>query len=176
MDADNLRRLPFFGWIGAVSLDRGNSRNAYRDLKRSLQLLNRPGRVMWVFAQGRQRPPHLRPLDLQRGVAFLTQQSGAPVVPLSISYLYGDAPRPRLYLHFGEAMAESDGRRSWMKELEARLIGGLEENDRCFLGEGTGYRMLLEPTTDSGDTPPAARLLATLTGAGSGRKGRDHGV
>ena len=33
MDADNLRRLPFFGWVGAVPLDRSSPKQALRDMK-----------------------------------------------------------------------------------------------------------------------------------------------
>jgi len=71
MDAENLERLPFFGWLGAVPLRRLEPRLALADLKQHAALLDRPGRVVWIFPQGEQRPAHLRPLGLQRGVSVL---------------------------------------------------------------------------------------------------------
>ena len=56
MDAANLRRLPFFGWVGAVPLDRSSPKRALKDMKAAATLLDRPGRVVWIFPQGRQRP------------------------------------------------------------------------------------------------------------------------
>ena len=89
MDADNLRRLPFFGWVGAVPLDRSSPKRALRDMKAAATLLDRPGRVLWIFPQGRQRPSHLRPLDLQPGRSLAHQgergEGAADVADLRLS-------------------------------------------------------------------------------------------
>ncbi len=65
MDARNLRRLPFLGWVGALPLDRSSPERSRGCLQACAALLDRPGRALWIFPQGRQRPAHLRPLDLQ---------------------------------------------------------------------------------------------------------------
>jgi 1-acyl-sn-glycerol-3-phosphate acyltransferase len=194
MDSRNLQRLSFFRWLGAIELSRGNQTDALRDLMQSLQLLSGPGRVLWVFPQGRQRPPHIRPLALQSGIALLAQQSRLPVVPVSISYSYLDAPRPRITVNFGHAIdptdpgsdRPADGERAgsswrrWLEGLETRLLTGLDANDRFILDSAGDYRPLLSAGRSSSDTPIGARLLtffiglrrrwATIWGAGAERE------
>jgi 1-acyl-sn-glycerol-3-phosphate acyltransferase len=170
MDSDNLERLPFFLWLGAIPLDRSHPRNSLRDLEASSRLLDRPGRAVWIFPQGQQRPFHLRPLDLQKGVAYLAEKSRAPVLPLSISYLYFQAPRPRIVLSLGEALDRFAGRAAFMTELESRLVQGLETNDGYFLEGNTEYESLLASTADGSDTPAGARLLSALGDLGNPRE------
>lgn len=190
MDAQNLRRLPFFRWLGAIELARGDDAGSYHDLMRSLQLLSAPGRALWLFPQGRQRPPHIRPLALQSGVALLAQQSRLPIVPVSISYAYLDAPKPRIVIHFNQAI---DSFASTEKEhvpwrrslymLESRIVAGLDANDRFVVDNQGDYRPLLDRDAPSTDTPAGARLLTLFAGLGrrcalflpsSGKKGEDR--
>jgi 1-acyl-sn-glycerol-3-phosphate acyltransferase len=178
MDAQNLRRLPFFRWIGAIELTRGDEAASYHDLLRSLQLLSAPGRALWLFPQGRQRPPHIRPLALQSGIALLAQQSRLPVVPVSISYAYLDAPEPRIVIHFSGAIdsfASSEKERlpwrQWLDMLESRIVDGLDANDQFILENQGDYRPLLDRNVPSTDTPAGGRLLSFFAGAGRGRAG-----
>ncbi len=164
MDSASLRRLPFFRWLGAVELDRSNPRRSLRDLSASLSLLDRPGRALWIFPQGDQRPSHLRPLGLQKGVALLAQKSRVPVLPLSISYLYSKAPRPRIVVTFGTPLVEPMRRTHFMNALESRLVEGLDANDRFLLAGDAEFEPLLSSARDSSDTPAGARLLAAFGG------------
>jgi 1-acyl-sn-glycerol-3-phosphate acyltransferase len=56
MDAENLSKLPFLGWIGALPLDRSSPDRSRQCLQSCAALLDRPGRGLWIFPQGRQRP------------------------------------------------------------------------------------------------------------------------
>jgi 1-acyl-sn-glycerol-3-phosphate acyltransferase len=170
MDAANLKRLPFFAWLGALSLDRSRPRQSLKDLQASVRLLDRPGRALWIFPQGDERPFHLRPLGLQSGVAYLAEKSRVPLLPLSISYLYFQAPRPRIVLHLGEALDRFTGRAACLRELESRLIQGLEANDGYFLDGDTEYKLLLSSSSDSSDTPAGARFLSALGALGNWRE------
>jgi 1-acyl-sn-glycerol-3-phosphate acyltransferase len=190
MDAQNLRRLPFFRWLGAIELARGDLANSYRDLTRSLQLLSAPTRALWIFPQGRQRPPHLRPLQLQSGVALLAQQSHRPVLPVSISYAYLDAPQPRIMVRFNSALngwtVSEKERVSWrqsLRLLESRLVEGLDANDQYVLANATAnaeqgamagpfedYLPLVAGKGHSGDTPAGARFLSFLAGISDGKQ------
>jgi 1-acyl-sn-glycerol-3-phosphate acyltransferase len=161
MDAENLERLPFFGWIGAVSLRRLEPRLALADLKQHAELLDRPGRVVWIFPQGKQRPAHLRPLELQRGVSVLATASGARVLPLSLSYAFRERAEPAVVLTFGAPCEVA--RRGPLEALERGLVLGLEKNDR-FVTEGEGSYRAIVPPQGPQQVPWAGRLVARLGG------------
>ena len=84
MDAENLRKLPFFGWVGALPLDRSSPESSRHCLESSAALLDRPGRSIWIFPQGRQRPAHLRPLDLRPGLRIMHDHNPVDVVAVSV--------------------------------------------------------------------------------------------
>lgn len=157
MDAQNLARLPFFGWIGAVPLRRANPREALVDLKASVDLLDRPGRVLWIFPQGHQRPSHLRPLGLERGVSILANDAKVDVVPVSLTYTFREAPQPSIAVNIGRPCSL---RRAGPPEaLEQSLVAGLERNDE-LLTAGTGEYEALVPPRAAGGVPLAGRFLA----------------
>jgi len=161
MDADNLRRLPFFGWVGAVPLDRRSPKQALRDLKGAATLLDRPGRVMWIFPQGRQRPAHLRPLELQPGVRWLTKASGVRVLPMSLGYAFREAPEPAVVASFASPIQPAPG--DLLPELEERLVDGLCRIDRFVdRGEGAFDEVVTAARRDTGGVPVAGRLLSWL--------------
>ncbi|MCH9667090.1 MAG: 1-acyl-sn-glycerol-3-phosphate acyltransferase [Actinomycetia bacterium] len=58
MDAVNLGKLPFLGWVGALPLDRSSPERSRECLRNSAALLDRPGRGVWIFPQG---PPTSAP-------------------------------------------------------------------------------------------------------------------
>jgi 1-acyl-sn-glycerol-3-phosphate acyltransferase len=161
MDADNLARLPFFGWLGAVPLRRGRAIDAARDLQRAGAWLDRPGRAAWIFPQGRQRPGHLRPLGVARGVSVLASAGGAPVLPVSITYAFRDAAQPTIAVSIGVVAAVP--RRGPLDALESAIIAGLDRNDAFVIGAGTRHRALIPPRTRR-DVPLGGRLLARLGG------------
>ena len=158
MDADNLRRLPFFGWVGAVPLDRSSPKRALVDMKAAASLLDRPGRVVWIFPQGRQRPSHLRPLELQPGVRWLRKVSGARVLPMSLTYAFRQAPEPAALASFGSPFSAEAG--DLLPRLEDDLIAGLTRIDRFVdVGEGAFDEVVAGHSRDA-DGPLAGRLLS----------------
>lgn len=160
MDADNLSRLPFFAWVGAVPLDRSSPKRALTDMKRAAKLLDRPGRALWIFPQGRQRPSHLRPLDLQPGVRWLTKVSGARVLPMSLTYAFRQSPEPAVLASFSAPI--SADATDLLPQLEARLVGGLERIDR-FVDEGEGaFDEVVKARSRDTGVPVAGRVLSWL--------------
>ncbi len=132
MDRDNYDRLPFFGWIGAIPVERQQARRA---LRAAVDLLDRPRRLVIVFPQGRQRPAHLRPLDLQAGIATLARMSGALVQPLALTYAFHESPRPTVYLDFPDPIGPGSDARELLATLEGALIEGLERIDHGVEGQ-----------------------------------------
>jgi len=162
MDASNLARLPFFGWIGAVPIHRDDPRAALTDVRGAARLLDAPGDALWVFPQGRQRPAHLRPLGFERGVTVLARLTARPVIPVSVTYGFRERPEMTLAIAFGEAISGAGAGLS--AALEERVEAGLDRND-AFLVSGSGaYAPLIEARGRSG-VPISGRLLARLGGA-----------
>lgn len=159
MDAENLSALPFFGWLGAVPLDRTRPKEALKDLRASAALAQHPNQVMWIFPQGQLYPPELRPMRLQSGVSLLARFTRARVVPVSFSYPFREAPKPAAVVSFGEALDEALSGKALLSALEAELIAGLARNTAFVVGEDQGFETLIGNGRNA-DAGLAARLLA----------------
>ena len=137
MCAKNLERLPFFALAGAIGVDRQSPMGGARALRASAALLDRPGRLLWVFAQGRERASTTSPLGFEAGAAGLaTLAPDARVLPLSIRYELGAEPLPVLMIDFGAPLpAETDtaaavrAQEHAVERLLARSAAALEHED-----------------------------------------------
>jgi len=90
MDAENLRRLPFFGAVGAIPVHRNGDRGALRrDLNAAVACLDRPTRVLWR--------PALDPTDKR----LLDHLDAALTQGLDAGSAHLDAPG-----HFGDMVPE----------------------------------------------------------------------
>lgn len=104
MDAKNLRKLPFFALVGAFGVDLDSPADGAAALREAARLLDRPGRVVWIFPQGAERPHTERPLAFKPGsgaVSRLARQ--AEVVPLALRYAHGGVERPELLVDIAPA-------------------------------------------------------------------------
>jgi 1-acyl-sn-glycerol-3-phosphate acyltransferase len=109
MDAENLRKLPFLGRIGAFGVERG-----HRDeeaLTYAAERLSAPNTLVWVFPQGDERPITERPLGFKQGAAVIAHAApSATTIPLAIRYHFGSTPLPEAWLAFGPPVsAPTDG-------------------------------------------------------------------
>jgi len=160
MDESNLARMPFFGWVGALPIDRSQARRSLGQLRAAATLLERPGDAMWIFPQGTQRPAHLRPLDVKGGVSVLAEHAGATVVPLALNYLFRQTELPAAVATLGEPLEpQALGRRGLAPALEAALEEGLRRID-AFVTQGAGEFEELSAPRRRGDAPATAKLLA----------------
>lgn len=157
MDADGIRRLPFFARLGALPMERGGtaSRAALRE---AASLLDRPRRTMWIFPQGRHRAPHLRPLAFARGVELLARLApDAAVVPVALQYVWRDAPAPAAYAHLGAALETGAD----VAALEAAVAAGLAAIDRAGEGDAGAFVPLVPSRISRPDAGMGARMLGT---------------
>ena len=162
MDADNLARLPFFRWVGAVPIDRSSPRQSLRDLSAACEGLCEAGDALWIFPQGEQRPSHIRPLGMHSGVAWLARKADVPILPLGISYLYREAPEPAIVASFGAPVRAQSRAADTLELLEREVIAALRRCDRFVLsGEGTFVQLVAPRRTQH--VPFAGRLLSTTT-------------
>jgi 1-acyl-sn-glycerol-3-phosphate acyltransferase len=158
MDAANLEKLPFFARLGAFPIDRSSPRAAIAGLRSAVRLLDAPGRAVWIFPQGRQRPAHLRPLDLQPGLTVLAGHSGALVVPVCIQYAFREDHRPAAVMDLRPPLPPL-ARAALLPALEAALVDGLAEID-AFIERGAGgFEPLVGGAGERLDRGVGARLL-----------------
>lgn len=132
MDGDALRRWPFFGWAGAVAVDRGHGPEALRgSLARAAAICGEPGRVLAVFASGTQRPAHL-PLLYRPGILTIQDEAQVPIVPAALRYDFIQGPRAVVHLFCGSAIPALKGgsRGARLRVLESRtnqLLGAIDQ-------------------------------------------------
>lgn len=106
MDAKNLRRLPFFAHVGAFGVDLDDRADGARAIRYAAGLLAAPGRLVWVFPQGRERPITERPLAFEPGAAAIARVAKKAVtVPVALRYDLGPRERPDLWIAIGGAAA-----------------------------------------------------------------------
>ena len=167
MDARNLRRLPFLGWVGALPLDRSSRDSSLQCLRSCATLLDRPGRALWIFPQGRQRPAHLRPLDLKPGVQTLQEASRVDLVAVSIDYVFLERDRPAAVVRFSAPIPGPDlGEDRLLPAVESEILAGLAVIDAAVREATDGRRARTHPHDPlPGFTPlirPASLLPARL--------------
>lgn len=159
MDAANLDRLPFFRWLGAMPIDRSGRARARSGLRDAAAWLDRPGRSLWVFPQGRQRPAHLRPLGLERGTELITRASGATIIPVALNYGFREHDCPAAVACFGGPL---DPAPTLLAALEPALADGLARIDLFLDGQPGDFEALVPPNHGPTDTDLPTRLLAAI--------------
>lgn len=157
MDKRSLDRLPFMGALGALPLDRSSRETAEADLAAAAALLDRPGRAVWIYPQGRQRPHHVRPLGYRRGVERLARASGAAVLPLALAYPFGDPPQPEAHARFGTPLDPKAP--DLAAHIEAETASLLDAVDAAFLAGAPPERLLSRARGKSPEGGLGARLL-----------------
>lgn len=142
MDAKNLRRLPFFALVGAFGVDLDDAADRARVIEYAAKLLDRPGRLVWIFPRGRERPITERPLGFRRGSAEIARLAERAVtLPAAMRYEFASTEKPDLYLSFGEPAAREAHERAVEAEMDrieraVRGEAGFEDVFRAEEGAG----------------------------------------
>lgn len=185
MNAANLRAHAYFSRVGAVGVDLDDPADGARFLRYGSELLRRPGRAMWVFAQGQERPPFERPLRFLPGAAALARLNrDAACVPVGLRYVFARHERPVAYLSFGEALprerkipvaveAQVQAVEAELARIEADESAGMPDDTTQFtrhlvhrpgfferLGPRLLARLMAPPALTSGKTPAAIEAAA----------------
>jgi 1-acyl-sn-glycerol-3-phosphate acyltransferase len=119
-----LRSIPFFGWLYAVTgnilIDRQDNRSAVGRLKEVEDAILRRKVAVWIFPEGTRGKEAGRLLPFKKGAFHMAVATGAPLVPVVVSPL-----KPRL---------DIPARRLEPSEVEIRVLdpiptAGLGEAD-----------------------------------------------
>ncbi|MCA9585621.1 MAG: lysophospholipid acyltransferase family protein [Myxococcales bacterium] len=138
MDAKNLARLPFFRKVGAFGVDLESPEDGVRAMRYAAKLLDAPGRIVWIFPQGKEVPITVRPLGFRAGSAEIARiAKKARVVPVAIRYEHGAEPQPDMWLSFGEPLAPETDRQRGRVAQEQAVADELDRIERALAGDGS---------------------------------------
>jgi 1-acyl-sn-glycerol-3-phosphate acyltransferase len=129
MEARQLARYPFFLRIGARPLRREPPRAAWADLLAAGAEL-RGDSGLWIFPQGKRRPPGERPLLCERGAAQLVRAASGSlrVCPVAFRYAFVGEQRPEAFALVGGEWIPSQAERLGSRRvLTERIAARLEE-------------------------------------------------
>jgi 1-acyl-sn-glycerol-3-phosphate acyltransferase len=145
MDQENLRRLPFFGKVGAFGVNLADPRDGARALRYARGLLDRPGRLVWIFPQGRERPITERPLAFRPGSAAVARLArGARVIPVGIRYELGAEERASIWVSIGAARDPAAGQEAELELQRAGVEAELDGIDAALrAGDAVGFPALV---------------------------------
>lgn len=125
MKAEELRRFPFFRWMGVVGL--GNSTAGVRAALRDLAVLRRRQPVwLSVFPQGRMYPSWKRPLGFRPGLRiFANVLAPAIILPVGLHLEPSNKPGLAAYISIGSPLDVDDAVPD-VSEVEARVAAALD--------------------------------------------------
>jgi 1-acyl-sn-glycerol-3-phosphate acyltransferase len=157
MDADNLLRHPYFARVGAFGVHRGSRRDGAAALRYAADLLRSPGRCVWVFPQGEERPWHER-LVFRPGVARLSRLApSAAIVPIAFGYSFGATEGPDAWIAIGQPVAST---------VSAAIQDAVEAERNRILRGIEGREPFEDRLTAKHELALAERMLAWISGIG----------
>ncbi len=162
MDASNLRRLPFFGKVGAFGVDLADRGDGARAVRHAARLLSVPGRVVWIYPEGRERSP-FEPLELQPGSALVARIAReALVAAIGVRYVFGGRERPDLWIAIGRP--ERPARELEVERARQRdgITRALAQIDGAIARASIDGFAVLEDTRPGALSKLAERMLAWL--------------
>jgi 1-acyl-sn-glycerol-3-phosphate acyltransferase len=163
MDAVNLQRLPFFALVGAFGVDLADPSDGASAMRYAARLLNAPGRMVWVFPQGRERPVTERPLGFRPGSAEVARVAKCATVPIGLRYEHRSDERPELLISIGESLPWTKDVTSARAAHEAAVTARLDRLDAALRDGSAAAFATLEATPLGAAARLAERMLVALT-------------
>ncbi|MEO7367869.1 MAG: lysophospholipid acyltransferase family protein [Gemmatimonadaceae bacterium] len=131
MEAEQLRRYPFFRHLGCFGADDGGLADARAVVEHSSNVLrtgNRP--VLWIFPQGSILPSRA-PMKFKSGLARIAGEvPDALVIPMAVRYEFLKRDRPECRVRIGEpAMRTEEDHFRFTRRLESLLQAEIDALD-----------------------------------------------
>jgi 1-acyl-sn-glycerol-3-phosphate acyltransferase len=126
IDAAAMRRYRFFEKLGFFGVERDSRAGSLAFLRTARQVLEHPGSMLWVTAQGHFTDARRRPIELRPGLGHLLCRTGpATALPLAVEYCFWDQRHPEALMAFGEPVEVTSTQRrrpaEWTALLETHL-------------------------------------------------------
>lgn len=169
MDAANLKKLPFLGRIGGFGFHLDDAADRRRVLKYAANLLDRPGRLVWMFPEGAERPRAVGVDEFKPGAAIIARWAkGCPVIPVGLRYEFGGREHPEAFVSIGEPLEADDDVDAARQAQRDAVIRQLDTIDG-FVRERNNDEFVLKMKQN----PPridalAERILSFFTRDGNG--------
>jgi 1-acyl-sn-glycerol-3-phosphate acyltransferase len=110
MDAKNLRKLPFLGRIGGFGFDLDDPADRRLVLSYAARLLDRPGRLVWIFPEGAERPRSLGVDEFRPGAALVAKKASIDtVIPVGLRYEFTHKEHPEAFISIGRPLTRQAG-------------------------------------------------------------------
>ena len=141
-----LRKLFFFRWLGAFSVNREHPKSVMQSLQYAAFLLQQH-RTVCIFPQGDEFPLEQRPLGFESGVIYLSEKSPTtPIVPIAFYFGWSGKRKPNVWIDIGEAIyfSELDGhhRTERCMSLEKRFTAHLDALREAVIQQSLDFRKI----------------------------------
>jgi 1-acyl-sn-glycerol-3-phosphate acyltransferase len=165
MDAKNLKRMPFLGRVGGFGFYPDDPADRRRVLRYAAELLDNPGRLVWIFPEGGERPRSVGVDAFKPGAAIVAERAKVDaVVPIGLRYEFSGREHPEAYVSIGEplrptndidaaCLAQADAVRAELRAVDAFVRRHDDE---------AGFVLTLE-SGPSGISAFSERLLSFFT-------------
>ena len=132
MDEMALKHYSIFRPMGFFPVDNASARGAAQLLRAGLQVMARPGAVLWITPESQFQDVRKRPIVFRPGLGALMSRSGRMTcIPIAIEYVYWDERLPEILVNVGEPLEIADGTmedaRTWTNLLSYAMAATLDE-------------------------------------------------
>ncbi len=120
MSDAELRRFPYFRYLGVFSVD-ARSVRAAREAVLYAAGEARAGAAVWIFPEGELRAPSA-PLAFTSGFEHAAREAEVPIVPAAMRFVFRDRQRPEAFLRFGDPLEPTRGARVRAQDAVTRML------------------------------------------------------
>lgn len=170
MEAEALRKYPFFRRLGVFPVQPGGYRGAATFLRVAEAALARAGAILYVTAQGEFCDPRRRPVRLQPGLAHLMRRlPQAQAVPLAFEYPFWTERHPEALLRFGSPIFAEERSDFSVDQWNGALSSALEATMDALAVDAqqrdlAAFRVLIGGRVGVGGVYDAWRRLKAVVG------------
>jgi len=112
---EELNRFPILSLAGGFSINKSSPQEAMKSLKYSVEILQNPKKILWIFPQGIIKPPNSRPVDFQSGLAYVAQNAvkkygGVNLCPIAVDYTFLREDKPEILVDIGEPICLTEAK------------------------------------------------------------------
>ncbi len=102
MEEKQLRHYQFFTWLGAFSVDLSNPLRAAASVRYTMDLLQKPETLVWIFPQGK-IVPSSTPIQAKEGTSFMANHlPKVQLLPVAFRYEFFRDDKPVVMVQIGK--------------------------------------------------------------------------